>query len=375
MVKNKLAGIIFGDSYDVDLKEMLEMRTLAGVPFGARYRVIDFLLSNMVNAGIKNIGVITTQKYLSLMKHVSAGAPWDLDRKNSGLTFLPPFNSESIKTVYENRLEALQANISWLSDVEEEYILITGCNYVGNLDFSKMLEAHEKSGAMITALYTRHFMNKKDGLKMTEFDVEEGGVIKDCRIATELIQGMDIGLNAYIMKTADLVDCVEKTIREGQKSFRRNILMPAISHYKVLGYEAKEEILFLDDISCYLKSSMALLDKDVRDSIFAHDDRPVMTKVKDSPPTRYGDGAVVENSIIADGVIVEGTVKNSIIFRGAVIGKGAVVENSVVMHESNVGENCHLNYAVVDKKAAILGGRTLSGYITHPFYVEHDGVV
>ena len=304
MVKNKLAGIIFGDSYDVDLKEMLEMRTLAGVPFGARYRVIDFLLSNMVNAGIKNIGVITTQKYLSLMKHVSAGAPWDLDRKNSGLTFLPPFNSESIKTVYENRLEALQANISWLSDVEEEYILITGCNYVGNLDFSKMLEAHEKSGAMITALYTRHFMNKKDGLKMTEFDVEEGGVIRDCRIATDLIQGMDIGLNAYIMKTADLVDCVEKTIREGQKSFRRNILMPAISHYKVLGYEAKEEILFLDDISCYLKSSMALLDKDVRDSIFAHDDRPVMTKVKDSPPTRYGDGAVVENSIIADGVIV-----------------------------------------------------------------------
>jgi glucose-1-phosphate adenylyltransferase len=152
MVKNKLAGIIFGDSYDVDMKEMLEMRTLAGVPFGARYRVIDFLLSNMVNAGIKNIGVITTQKYLSLMKHVSAGAPWDLDRKNSGLTFLPPFNSESIKTVYENRLEALQANISWLRDVEEEYILITVCNYVGNLDFSKMLEAHEKSGAMITAL-------------------------------------------------------------------------------------------------------------------------------------------------------------------------------------------------------------------------------
>lgn len=375
MVKNKMAGLIFGDSYDVELKEMLEKRTLAGIPFGARYRIIDFFLSDMANASITNIGIIVTQKYLSLVRHVNAGAPWDLDRKNSGVTFLPPFNSHDVKAVYENRLEAMQANLPWLRTVEEEYILLTSCNYVANIDFGRMMDFHQKSGAVITALYTKNHQNKRDGVEITEFDVDGNGVVEDCRISSELIRGLDIGLNAYIMKTSDLIQCVEDSMKKGQNSFRRDILMPAIRHGRVMGYEAEDEVLFMDDISCYLKSNLALLDKDVRNSIFAHEDRPIMTKVKDSPPTRYGENAVVENSLIADGVIVEGTVRNSIIFRGAVIGKDTVVENSLIMHDSKVGENCNLNYTVVDRNSVIHDGRNLSGYITHPFYIEYNGRV
>lgn len=370
-----MLGLIFADSYDVDLRELTEKRTLAAVPFGGRYRVIDFMLSNMANAGIRNIGIITTSKYDSLMGHVRAGAVWDLDRKMSGIAFLPPFATGNMESVYENRLEAMQANLTYLRGKREKYVLFGSCNYVANIDFRRMLEYHIKTGAKITGLYTKDPVNKQLDLPTTEYKIAKSGRITDVRIAPGMLDGMDAATNTYIIGREDLIEILGETLREGKKSFRRDVLIPEIGMDKVMAYKADDTLLFLDDISCYLKSSLALLDKDIREELFHAEGRPIITKVKDSAPTRYGRDAVATNSLIADGAIIEGEVRNSVIFRGAKVKRGAVVENSVIMQDSTIGEDAKLSYAVLDKNAIINDGRVLSGYITHPFYVAHKVVI
>jgi glucose-1-phosphate adenylyltransferase len=371
----RAAGLIFADSYDVDLTNLTDKRTLAAVPFGARYRVIDFMMSSMVNADVRNVGIITSQRYHSLMRHIRGGEPWDLDRKRSGVDFLPPFSNTNNSVVYENRLEAFQANLMYLKEIPEDYIIFTSCNYVANIDFKRMLDFHISTGADITGMYTNSPINKQPELPVTEYRVEDDGRISDVRVAPGHIDGMKIAANTYIMGREKLIASVEESIRDGRKSFRRDILSEYVKHGKVMAYEAKETLLFLDDTSNYLKSSLRLLDKNIRDEIFHNEGRPIVTKVKDSAPTKYGPEAKVCNSLIADGAQIDGEVRNSIIFRGVKIKKGSLVENSVVMQDTTVGECVRLNYAVLDKNVYINDGRMLSGYITHPFYVGHRVII
>lgn len=369
-------GFIFADSVDGALNELTEKRTLGAVPFGARYRVIDFLISNMANAGIRNIGIATTGKYDSLMHHVRSGAPWDLDRKRSRLTFLPPYASFNGGGTYENRLEALQYHLQYLKNFSEEYIIISGCNYVANIDFNKILEYHKSTGARITALYRNSRIHRQQELSVMEYKIGEDGRILDHRNAEILNEDRPLSINAYVMRLDDLIDLAERSLREGKHSFRRDLFFPMIdSGEKVMGYEVPGAVLYMDDLSTYLKNSLELLNKDVRDNLFHVDGRPILTNVKDSAPARYGDNAKVVNSLIADGTIIEGEVRNSIIFRGVRIGKDSVVENSVIMQESTIGDGVRLNYAVLDKNVIVQDCRMLSGYITHPFYMGVNEVI
>lgn len=371
-----MAGLVIADSYEHTLEGLTDYRSLAAVPFGARYRVIDFILSNMVNAGIINIGIVTTQNYFSLMRHVSSGAPWDLNRKDSAVMFLPPFATENVNVVYENKLEAMQANLRYLRELKEKYILLSGCEYIGNINVKEMLEFHISTGARITVLDMKNTHNRKNGIPVTELKVDEDHCIVDVTGTKELTDNDNIAGGVYIMEKEDLTDVLEETLREGLKSFRFDVLKKAIKDGdKVMAFKMADPMLFIDDMSCYLRSSLDLLDAGVRSAIFHKKNFPIITRVKDSPPTKYGKGAKASNSLIADGVIVEGEVKNSVIFRGARIKKGAVVENSVIMQDTAVGEGARLNYCVLDKNAIINDGRCLSGYITHPFYLGHDGII
>lgn len=368
-------GIIFADSYDVNLDELTEKRTLAAVSFGARYRVIDFTLSNMVNAGIRNIGVITTQKYSSLMWHVRAGSVWDLDRKQSGLRFLPPFATEKAGTAFENRLEALQDNLAYLREQKEKYVLFSTSNFVGNIDLDAMMKAHINSGATVTALYTTAPIHKDTDMPVTSYDIDESGRILSADLNCGYKEAKNCGISTFIMERERLISILSKTVREGRMSFRKDVLLDLIKEGGAMAYEAKERILFLDDLSCYLMSNLELLKGDVRDEIFQNHRRPIVTRVKDSAPARYGKDAKAVNSIIADGAIIDGEVRNSIIFRGVRVKKGAVVENSIIMQDTTVGEGAHINYAVLDKEVVIQDSRLLSGYLTHPFYVGKGTVI
>jgi glucose-1-phosphate adenylyltransferase len=371
-----IAGLIFADSYGLEIEGITETRSHAAVPFGARYRVIDFTLSNMMNAGVKDIGIITTQNYYSLMRHVGEGAPWDYNRKNYSLMFLPPFCSENVGSVYDNRLEAMQCNLVFLRELQSDYVLISGSNYVANIDFQKMLDFHIDSGADITGLCTRKILNMKAQEEMTSYKVDEDGNILQVIISPEIAEGDYWAPNVYVLSREYLIYMLEKTLKQGMRSFRRDVIKAAVDKgLSVKAYETEETLLYLDDIPGYLQSSLKLLDGETRKALFHRENAPIITHVKDSAPTRYSGNSSASNSLVADGVIIEGTVRNSIVFRGARIKKGALVENSVVMQDAIVGENARLNYCVLDKNTVINDNRLLSGYITHPFYVKRRSVI
>lgn len=372
----KMVGIIFADQYDTKIDELTEKRTLAAIPFGARYRVIDFFLSNMTNSGIRNIGVITTLKYESLMNHIRYGAEWDLNRKKSGLTVLPPFSfDKGAGGRYENLLEALQGNMLYLKESKEKYVLITCCDAIGNIDYNAMLEQHIESGARITCMCTRKPINKSDGLPTTEYVVSSKGKLQSVIIGDHAEEGAYIATNTYLMEREDLLSLLDQSIENNWTSFRKDVIKPTLSNSNIMAYETKETLLFIDNVSSYLKSNLDLLNFDLRNELFRQENRPINTRVGDSAPGFYGPDSKVTNSLVAAGTKIEGTVKNSIIFRGVHIKKGAVVENSVINQNSTVGENAVLNYAVLDKDVIINDKRNLSGYITHPFVVKDGSVI
>ena len=373
-----MLGLIFADKHNNDIGELTAKRTFAALPFGARYRLIDFFISNMTNSGIRNIGVVATTKYESLMGHVRYGGEWDLDRRKSGIIVLPPFSFFSGEVRYENILEALQANIAYISESKEPYVLFTCCDAIGNIDYAAMLDAHVKSGARFTCLCTKNPLNKEPGIETTEFVAGPDGRITDILIhdgADTPTPGAYTGTHTYIMARDDLLAILEDSIDHKKTSLRKDVLMPALADSKVMAYVTDETLLFIDSEASYLKSNLDLLNSDIRRELFCQELRPIITRAGNSSPAYYSNDSVTTNSIIAAGSTIEGTVRNSIIFRGVHIKKGAVVENCVINQDCTIGEGAVLNYAVLDKNVNINDKRLLSGYITHPFYVKKGSVI
>lgn len=374
----KALGIIQADAYHVDMDQLLENRTLASVPFGGRFRNIDFHISNMSNAGMKNIAILSKQKYRSLMSHVRGGGDWDLDRKQGGLVVLPPFSSMRFSNHLESRIEELQTNIEYISEAEEPYIVLTGCNYIANLNLTAALEYHRNSGAKATALYVKNPVNKRYDLTTTEIIFDENKIVKEIKTTEKMKKpekDINVLLGAYIFNKSDFVDLLEDSIENGAVSLRLGILAPLIPGGNVAAYEVTERLTFIEDVSAYLDANLSLLDHDIRNALFDSPNGPIITRVNDSAPARYGENAKVRNSIIADDTMINGIVENSVIFRGVYVKEGAVIKNSVIMQDSVVGEDAQLNYAVLDKRVIINDNRMLSGYITHPFFVGTDSVI
>ena len=371
----KMLGLIFADDRDEQVSEITTKRDFAAIPFGARYRLIDFFISNMTNSGIRNIGIIATTRYESLMEHVRYGAEWDLHRRNSGLTVLPPFSYYNADLRYENVLEALQANISYIKSSREPYVLFTCCNAVGNIDYSAMLEQHIESGARFTCLCTRNPLNMDPAVPATEYRTDDKGQIVDLTIGGKLKKDSLISTNAYIMNREDLLNVLTESIDQNKTSLRNDVLRPALGNSKVMAYETDETLLYIDSVSSYLQSNLALLDPKIRRELFCQEMRPIITRSGNSSPAYYGEESEASNSIIAAGTTIEGTVRNSIIFRGVRIKKGAVVENCVINQDCTIGEGATLNYAVLDKGVIINDKRQLSGYTTHPFFAQSRTVI
>ncbi|MDD6254714.1 MAG: glucose-1-phosphate adenylyltransferase subunit GlgD [Eubacteriales bacterium] len=368
----KSAGIIFSDEHDVDLDGLLKERTFAAVPYGARYRLIDFPLSNMVNSGIRNVGIIVRKNYHSLMNHVGSGMQWDLDRKNGGLQILPPFaTKDNTDTVYQNRLEGLIANRTFLNDLKEDFVLITSAGKVGSMNFAKLLDCHIRSGARISLLCAENpIVGSRFKRRYVGFD--ENNVIRRAEESLEKPDGMYYSLNTFVMSRDELQRIVSEAIEENKFSLRRDFFDPMIKKGEMCAFPVEETVSIINTVEDYLVSSMALLDPYVRSAIFKNHNGPVVTKIKDSPPTKYGPEACVSNALISSGAEIDGRVRNSIIFRGVHISRNADIDHCIIMQNSSVSEGASLNYAILDKNVSIGSRCRLSGYITHPFIAERN---
>ncbi|MBE5756892.1 MAG: glucose-1-phosphate adenylyltransferase subunit GlgD [Clostridiales bacterium] len=370
----KALGIIFSNIHDNTLPELVRKRTVASIPFGGRYRLIDFTLSNMVNSGIDTVGVITKRNYQSLMDHVGSGKDWDLARKNGGLIMLPPFGVVGdIDSLYSSRLEALKSITNFISRADEEYVVMTDCNIVFRMSFDEVIEEHIKNNADITLVYTKHKKENRPETSATVLTVDEDNKVNGIKYEEELNEDGNLFMNVYVMKRSLLQSIILDSISHNKRHFTTDILASAIGNMRIYGYEHKGYYAAISSLQAYYEHSLELLDEKNRHDIFG--DRSIFTKIRDSAPTKYGATAVVKNSLIADGCVIEGEVENSILFRGVKIARGTKVKNCVLMQDTVTGENVSLNCIITDKNVVIRDRRILSGSENHPFYIGKGSMI
>ncbi len=360
-------GIIFSNMHEENVPELVRRRTMASIPFGGRYRIVDFALSNMVNSGITTVGLVASNNYRSLIDHIGSGKDWDLARKDGGLILLPPFSEKSDK-MYTTRLEALSSLTGFLNRRKEKYVVLADCDGIAKIDIEDIIAYHESKNAEITLV--SHFGKVAKRSDFMILNSDEDGRVNEIKHSPRLEEETraHIYINHMVINREFLLSLVEDAIAHGFTSFEGDILIKQLASLKVYHYDFQGYYGGIDSMSAYYKHNMELLNKEVRDELFG--DRNIYTKVRDSAPSKYGEEAVVRNSLISDGCIIEGVVENSILFRGVKVAKGAVVRNSVIMQDNYIGENTTLNCVITDKNVVIHDNKNLSGCDTLPYFIQ-----
>lgn len=366
----KVLGMIFANIHEEVLGSLTDMRTMGSVPFGSRYRLIDFPLSNMVGSSITKVGVVTNANFNSLMDHVGTGKPWDLSRKNDGLYLLPPYSINSV-TMWGNRIDAIFGNMNFLDHSNQEYILLADCFNVMSMDFNALFDAHEASDADVTIVGVKAKMPESLKSVLVFDKVEADGRIVDASIDPNVDEAY-YSTNIILMKKYLLEQLVSAAHSKNEVSFQRNIIMECIKNKKVFAYDATDCFVgTIDSIQSYYDISMSLLERENRKKLFKPD-CPIFTKERDDMPTLYGMDADVKNSFVADGCEIKGCVENCIIFKGVKVEEGAVVKNSILMQDTVVGQNARVNYIIADKDCNIKSGIELSGAASYPVCLAKD---
>lgn len=369
---NKALGIIFPNSYDTLMPELANERLMASIPFASRYRMIDFVLSSMVNAGIDNVSLVVRNNYLSLLDHLGSGREWDLTRKNGGLNIVPPFSQKTSK-VYGGRVDALVGIAEFLKRQKEDYVVLSDANLAVNFDFEALVMAHIEKGADVTVAYHKStvpaisedvFVNNQEFYYT--FDLEDGKVT-DIKINEVGEDEKNLSMNMYVLSKSLLLDLIKDAHVKGHVFFERDVLLPKLAQLDVQAFEFTGYVASFHDLASYFKTSMDLLDQNKLDGLFGP--APIYTKVRDDNPTRYVEGAKVKNTMAADGCIIEGKVENCILFRGVKIAKGAKVKNCILMQDTVIGEDVELEYVITDKDVTITKDVELEGAENFPIYV------
>lgn len=332
-MKRKLLGVIDATTYHEDLEDLLTHRSLAALPFAGRYRIIDFVLSNMVNSGIRSVAIFPKMQYRSLMDHLGSGKNWDLNRKRDGLFFFPsPIVDNDGNKI--GSFEHFAANMDYFYRSTQEYSIIANCYTIFNMDFRPILNWHSQAKCDITEIY------HQDGRSM----------------------------EMYLIKTSLLIKLIE-TRHETGYTCMKDVVTAIQNDYSICHYVYNGYTVMIDSIENYFSTSMKLLESNVWKQLFIKE-LPIFTKVKDEPPTKYSKGSSVKNAMVANGCLISGTVENSIVSRGVKIGKGAVIKNCIIMQKCQIEENCYLDSVILDKDVKVDAGTHLTGTARSPYVIR-----
>ena len=366
-------GVIFANTYDNLVPELVAERSMGSIPFGGRYRLIDFTLSSMANAGIDNVSVIVRKNYHSLMDHLGAGREWDLTRKRGGLNIVPPFAEKGVR-IYSGRVEALGSILSFLENQKERYVVMSDANIAINYDFNALLAAHQASGADVTVAYQKTEIpegRKNDNYTLT---VDADGRVTELLFNDYRSGVQNLDLNIYVLERETLIKLVKDATSRGLIYFERDILAHNVNILNIRALEYTGYVAHVCDMKSYFDENLKLIDEKNLNALFPKES-PVYTKIRDDNPVRYVNGSSVSNSLLADGCVIEGTVENCVLFRGVRVKKGAVVRNCVLMQDTVVEPGAQLDCVVTDKNVRVTAEKKLSGTESFPVYVQKNHTV
>ena len=372
-MSGKAFGIIFSNMHDESVPELTSKRTMGSVPYGGRYRLIDFVLSNMYNSGITKVGVITKSNYQSLMDHLGSGKEWDLSRKREGLFILPPFGRAQ-SGVYKSRIDALTGIRGFIHRSTSDYVVMSDCDTVCNLNYSIPLEYHIANRADITVICKNRHFDTGDSRDAVAYVSDQDGRVNEIMIEPQQNKDYDIGFNMWIVNKSFLENILDEAQSHSYQSWERDILQRGIQNHRIFAWRFDGYAGHVNTIQQFFRTNMDLLSSETRDDLFFKYGH-IYTKVRDDVPAKYTDTARVCNSMIADGCMIEGEVENSVLFRGVSVGKGAKISNSIVMQGTKIDSNVKLNYVITDKDVFIKDNRILMGFDSYPLYITKGSVV
>lgn len=370
----KALGIIFPNVFDKLVPELVTERLMASIPFASRYRMIDFIVSSMVNSGIDNVTILARKNYFSLLDHLGSGREWDLARKNGGLNIFPPYAQKAMSTLHGGRVEALEGILTFLRAQKEKYVVMSDTNIAYNIDFKKIIKEHAANGADVTILYKKEALpevalDEEESRKAMFYtlDINEEDRVTDIHINERSDGIKNFGMNIYIMDRELLISKVDEAFMRGGVYLERDVLIPQINNLKIMGYEYTGYTARITSLQSYFDENMKLLQDENLEALFSG--QAIHTKVRDDNPTRYVGAAKASNVMVADGCVIEGEVENSILFRGVKVAKGAKVKNCILMQDTIVAEGADIEYVIADKKVTITDDKILKGNDSYPIYI------
>ncbi len=370
MRSNNVLGFIFASALDEKIPELAASRTTASIPIGGKYRLIDFVLSNMSNSGMNNVGIVAKSNFLSLMDHVGSGSAYDLSKRRSNLTILPPYGGKTLA----NYVETIYNMHGYIEHCREEYVLISPGNVVTNIDYTNVFDFHSKKKADITVVYRNGAVPSGYDRPIT-LDVAADGTVNQIFIkpGIQSDEPQKQCFGTILIKKTILMEEIRNALSLNQLDIKR-LLQDAVGKYNICAYENKRYSAAISSINDYFKFNMDLMKSEVRADLF-NPKRPIYTKVRDDAPSKYGLTSKVKNSIIAQGCVIDGEVENCVISKGVYVGEGAKLSNCIVMQDTKIGCNTNLNYVIIDKDVTIKDERSLMGFDSYPIYIAKKSVV
>ncbi|OPJ57060.1 glucose-1-phosphate adenylyltransferase subunit GlgD [Alkalithermobacter paradoxus] len=364
-------GIINLSENEGLMGDLTKNRPIASIPIAGRYRVIDFMLSNMVNAGIENVAIFTQEKSRSLREHLGTGKEWDLNRKIDGLFVFGSEVDLSERVVYKGDIRNFKDNLDYIKGSKQKYVVLSRSYMICNIDLKSAIKYHKNSGADITIVY-KEIENKDDKfLNCDTLSLDEEGKVSCIGKNIGSREKCNMSMEIYIMKKELLIKIIEDSISGGTHGYLKNAIYHNIEKLNVNSYKFDGYVSCINSIENYHKANIELLDNKVYEELF-YKHGYIYTKVKDGAPTKYKESSRVINSIVANGCIIEGIVENSVIGRGVKVGRGTVIRDSVVMAKCNIGENTHVENTILDKNVNVCEEKVLLGHIRKPLVIQKN---
>lgn len=364
MLKNYI-GILMLNEKEDGIKSLTKSRPIASIPIGGRYRIIDFVLSNMINSGIYNIGVFTSTKSRSLVDHLGSGKPWDLDRKTNGL-FLFNFASERAQL---RDIDVLSNNMEYIHRTKQDYVIISSSYMICNINYNEAAKYHETSGSDITLLYKKTNNAKKHYINCSTLNINEENKVLSIGKNVGTYDKLNISMEMFIMKKSTLIKIINKSIQTGYHNSIKEAIYNSSSELNVNAYEFKGYLQCVDSVKNYYKTSMDMLNAKITKELFFNNGL-VYTKSKDEAPTKYFNGAKVNNALISNGCILKGSIENSIISRRVIVQEGAEVKNCIIFENCEIKTGCKLTNVIIDKNTIVKENTVLKGDEEFPVVVE-----
>ena len=365
-------GIIFAN--DGMLGDLTERRTMASLPFGGRYRQVDFALSNLACAGIRHVGIVTRYNYQSLMNHVGSGEEWGLEMEEGGLEYLTPYSSSSTSD-YRGKLESLHAAMSFLEYGDDEYVIMVDAAILSNVDLTRVLNAHIESGKDITVVTKSGIADSVRKLDLA-VKLDKKGAVSDVAVDYAAPSDYEASMDIFVLSKKWLIEQVKEHIARNLYHMDRDLVLGLWKEKKATlnVYSFGGVALYNETVAEYYENNLALTQKEIRQDLFGRN-HPVYTKVRDRVPTFYGENSQVKNCSVADGCMLGGSVKNSVLFRQVTVYPGAEVDECVVMNDTVVGEGAYLKNVILDKDVVVRPGKKLIGTRENPVVIKRGEVV